>query len=411
MIRFQYSAHDAGGQLITAVIDADSLADAVAQLQTQGLAVLSIAPAEGLEQALEPGAAVDELPADAGSWHGDNRAGQDESLQRLRDLARENAAVDAGLHALVEELPRGRYRRSLSRLVELLDKGGSLQQGLRSIEIPGDLLAVLQCVPYVDKPVDMIELYVYRVRARSVLRRQLTLMLLYPGILLTAALLCAVFLLTFVVPGFSEMYGDFGIELPWVTFSLVWLSNALVFNWPTILLAISGLCGITWMVLRFSLKPETRDRWFWRIPLLGPTIRDMNYSQFAFALGTFVRNNVPLDKALEFSGEAVHDAAIRSGSRQMAEALRAGQSLQTARHPLRGFPASLIDLFQWGHQSTSFADSLQDLGELFEAQATLKTQFMNLVLRPVLVIGVGFFVFWTVIGLFMPLLRLVNALS
>ena len=402
MARFAYSGTDRNGQPVRGVVTATDEQAARELPEIQNIVLLSLRESTDEDSGTAEASKIFSTPTESDGA---------ELLDHLSRLAESDPKVIGGLRALVEELPSGHDRGQLSRLVEWLERDSKRNSDGDFPELPQRLAAVLRCLPVVRFPVDLIGLYIARSRILSTLQKRIGLILVYPALLATAAFACGCFLLVCVVPGFSEMYEEFGIELPWLTSILLGLSDWFVDDWGLIVAVSIGTLAMVWFVIRGVIDPATRSRCLWRIPLFGKIVRDGMYADFSSALSAYVRSELPLDRALELAGQTVSDAAIRDASGWMVEALRSGQSLMDAKTSLPGFPLRLLDLFQSDLDGHSFADSLQEMAAMYEAQVSLRTHLINLFLQPLLVIIIGVFVFLTVVSLFMPLVSLLSALA
>ena len=75
--------------------------------------------------------------------------------------------------------------------------------------------------------------------------------MVYPGVIMTFALIVLVGLVTFLVPVFVGVFKQFGGDLPTITKFTVALSNAIKGQWWAF---IAGSVGIVWAFRKF--KPQ-----------------------------------------------------------------------------------------------------------------------------------------------------------
>ena len=116
------------------------------------------------------------------------------------------------------------------------------------------------------------------------MKRKVSGALIYPAIVITALFAVAAIVLIFVIPQLTEMYDDFGAELPFVTQLLIDTSDLFVAYW-WILLALFGIGGFA---LRSWLKTESGQRSFskfvLKIPLYGALRQKIIMTEFARTL-------------------------------------------------------------------------------------------------------------------------------
>jgi type IV pilus assembly protein PilC len=112
------------------------------------------------------------------------------------------------------------------------------------------------------------------------LLRQVKAALMYPIAVIALAIILVNVLLIFVIPVFSEMFSDFGSELPTPTQILIGISE---FLRTYILLLLVGFLGLLWLLRRAARTPRGRilkDRLILKIPVLGELTRKVNLSRF-----------------------------------------------------------------------------------------------------------------------------------
>src|SRR6187200_297601 len=65
--------------------------------------------------------------------------------------------------------------------------------------------------------------------------------MVYPGVIISVAVIAIAVLLVFVIPTFQTMFASAGMELPLPTRIVIGMSNALIHYWWMAILAIGGL--------------------------------------------------------------------------------------------------------------------------------------------------------------------------
>src|SRR5690606_13848707 len=120
---------------------------------------------------------------------------------------------------------------------------------------------------------------------------------------------------------------------------------------------------------------------------------------------------VPLPDALEITSGALWDANLRAGSRKLAARVADGDSLDGGASGLAHFPAELRNLFRWEDRGAAFGEMLRQAGVVFAARSRVQLGLLWFIVPPLALLLVGSILTLTVIGLFMPLVKLLNELS
>ncbi|MGH7501054.1 MAG: type II secretion system F family protein, partial [Longimicrobiales bacterium] len=149
------------------------------------------------------------------------------------------------------------------------------------------------------------------------LRRKIKGAMIYPGVVMSVAVIAVAVLLIFVIPTFQNMFEQAGVALPGPTQFVIFLSEWLQARWYVVVgAAIAGGFGIQ----RYYKTPQGQlaiDRLLLRIPILGPLQRKAAIARFTRTLGTLVSSGVAILDGLEITARTagnrvVHDAIMES---------------------------------------------------------------------------------------------------
>lgn len=419
MIPYRYIAVRSDGTRVESRESAESADQLRARLEAQGLTVESIEAVDSTEAVAgadaadaheggEPRAEADE-PAAAGA-----RLSETESQRLagdLSDLMRSGLPLAQGLLALSREMPRGRYRRTLERMVEQLERGESLETVLQQQRAPRDLVALIRATQLCGHSMELLEQYSSQMRSRMLFRNQFFLALTYPVFLTVAVAAIFVFLLTWIVPQFRLLFEDFGVQLPAMTRCLIFLSDVLVEDWYYVAGAVLLVAAAVFAMLRFRMQRLARRRLLWTVPVIGARVRWLNLSQFARVLSILIRQRIALPEALLLAGDSTNDACIEVAAAEMSEAVQRGEGLESRQLKVRDFPAHFLSLLTVGDQQLPLADTLEELGTAYEERAQIQAPLIAVFVEPIFVFLAGCLVGFVVLSLFAPLLMLLNALS
>src|SRR4029078_3506077 len=108
--------------------------------------------------------------------------------------------------------------------------------------------------------------------------------MVYPSAIIGVAIMVVIFMLTFVIPTFAQMFKDLGADLPLPTKVGLWLST---FVRTYILLIIAAMVGCV-LALRSYYRTEggraTIDALMFKLPIFGPLIRTVEAGLFTQSL-------------------------------------------------------------------------------------------------------------------------------
>ncbi len=398
MPTFRFTARDPEGVPRSGEIDADSVEQAAARLEMQGLRMVEVE--------VRPAAAgrpvVPMSGSDASAFAG-----------QLAGLVEAGLPLPTGLRALGEELPTGVLRRAFEDVSRRLEAGATLEEAVAAQErrLPGHLRGLVLAGVRTGRLGEMLGRFVDATHAGAEIRRRVVLALAYPTLLLVAAIALFVFACFVVVDGFQSIFQDFGLPVPALTRMVFEVSSTVTrINWRALpmLAAVVVAC---WVAERLLLSPARRRQLACEIPLFGKLPRWTALAEFSRLLGLLIVGEIPLPEAVILAGDAVRDADLAVAGRSIAREVEGGRSLSEALARRRQFPAGYTRLVGWAEGHRSLPEALEVLGAMYEARAKAHASFLGSVVGALVMIAVLGGISLAVVSLMLPLTSLIRSLS
>ncbi len=402
MPAFRYRAIGATGEVLTGIMDAATEAEVVTRLQRQGSIPMRAEPAQsgswlaGLlrvefvaHQSLRKQEAADFI----GELATMLSAGQDldRAFLYLRETA-PNARVGAIAGALRDIVRDGsaladamaRYPRGFSRLHVAMVRAG---------EASGQL------APTLARLADLLERQ-HRLMA-SVISA-----LIYPCLLVVAAIGAITLLLTEVLPQFVPLFAQSGASLPASTQELIAAGNFIARNAIFIILGIALLVLLARAAYRLPQPRLLIDRLLLRAPIIGTLLREVQAARFTRVLGTLLANGVSLINALGLVRDAMgNHAAIAALDRAAANA-RAGGALSLPLAEAKVFPLRTTHLLRLGEENAELGSMALRAADIHEERTRVMLQRVVALLVPAITIIMGIGVAGIVTSLLRAMLSL-----
>ncbi|MBB5372209.1 type II secretion system F family protein [Acidocella aromatica] len=391
MPRFVYRALGNGGEMLRGTAEGADRAEIAGQLQKRGAMVLSIAPERRFSTLLR-------LELGGGA------------LKRveLATLLAAGQDLDRALRLMAEEAANRRVSAVLGRVRDSVRDGAALTTALqreprsfprlyiglvRAGEAGGQLAATL------ERLAGLLE------RQRS-LAASVQSAMIYPAILLIAAIGSIALLLTQVLPQFVPLFAQNGVALPASTAFLLALGQVVSASAPYALLAS--------LVLGFGLRALLRqpgprlvvDRLILRVPLLGGLTREVLAARFARTLGLLLANGVALLPALTMTQEVLGNRAAQNAVAVAAESAKTGQGMARALQQAGCFPLRLVHLLRLGEETAQLGPLALRAADMHEERTRLALQQLVAMLVPAITILMGAAVAGIVSSLLLAMLSL-----
>jgi type IV pilus assembly protein PilC len=234
-------------------------------------------------------------------------------------------------------------------------------------------------------------------------KKKLLSALVYPTILIVVASGIVSYLVTSVVPKFSELYSDMGLPLPPATQVLVALTVTYRIYFLIFFLAV--LFTIVFVVLwsRTTAGGLAVDKLKLKVPFLGDTWIKFQISQFCRTLATLLQGGTPLVTALATSSDAVTSRLISSGIIEASQRVREGKSLHEALAAGKLMPELGLEMVEVGEASGALASMLASVAEFYEEETSLRLSTLIAVVEPAILVFMALVIAFILISLYLPI--------
>jgi general secretion pathway protein F len=221
--------------------------------------------------------------------------------------------------------------------------------------------------------------------------------LIYPAILIAAAVVSLLLLLVFVVPQFESLFREAAVNLPPLTRAVLAISAALRdFGWA-ILLALVGAA----LLLRHRWD-EVRRWWDGALMATKATaaiVQRIEAERFLRSLAALLRGGVAVQDAATMAAATVRNATIAARLAPLAGRLREGAAMAEALAQGSALPPLVVEFVRVGEATGTLAPALERLADSYAAEIEVALRRLVLLIEPVLILVVGAVVGLVVVSL------------
>jgi type IV pilus assembly protein PilC len=258
---------------------------------------------------------------------------------------------------------------------------------------------------------EVLERYLAYQRLALAVRKKILLSLIYPSVLVLLVIGLIVFLVTFVVPRFAELYSTTNATLPAPTRILISVGLAaeqfLVAGAVALIAAIAG--GRYY--LRTDAGRALADRIKARTPLLGEIWLKYQVAQLGRLLATLLSGGIPLVQGMETASQSVNSPLLRAALAQALKRVKEGQTLSGALASTGLFPGLAIDMIEVGESTGALPQMLNSVAEFYEDDVNTRMQAALSLIEPAIMIFMGLFVAFVLVSLYLPIFSLADAMK
>jgi general secretion pathway protein F len=399
MPSYRYRAVGSAGEVLRGEVEGASAGVVAAALQQRGLLVLRVDPARrGLRF----------LQAELGGGARLRRTELADVTRELASLLGAGQDLDRSLRFIVDGAANRRVAAVLGRVRDQVRGGASLAAALQaeSRSFPRLLIGLVRAGEAGGDLAGTLE------RLAALLERQRSLAatiqsaMIYPAILVVAAVGSIMLLLTRVLPQFVPLFAENGVALPASTAVLLGLGHAIAnYALPALVLCVSGgFAARVW--LRRPAARLAADRVLLKIPVAGGLLRDILAAQFTRTLGSLLNNGVPLLAAMAVVQDVLGNRAARGAVAKAADSARNGQGIARSLQVSGVFPARMVQLLRLGEDTARLGPLSLRAADIFEERTRLGVQRLVALLVPAITILMGAAVAGIVSSLLLAMLSL-----
>jgi general secretion pathway protein F len=401
---YEYIALDAGGRKRKGIVDAGSVAAARQKLRETD--VFPVALSETSDRKRE------ETATRGGAIHLFRRVGLRELALMTRQLA---TLLGAGLplvpslSVLVAQIRNPLLKTTLAQIREEVNEGNSLTRSMayfpkifppfyinmvRAGEASGTINLVLERLADFQEGQQAL-----MTKIRSALAYPIFMFFIGSGVLF--------FLVTFVVPNITKIFGEMQQTLPGITVFLIVVSGFLKsFWWILLLILLAAVVGLRYMIRKTEQGRHLWDRLKLNAPLFGGLNRKIAVARFSRTLGTLLQSSVPLLAALEIAGNVVDNLVIAEEIRRAAREVEEGQSLSSPLSRNGFFPPIAVEMIAVGEQSGNMETMLFRVADAYEKEVEANILLVTSLLEPAMILVMGVVVGFIVVSILLPIFEM-----
>jgi type IV pilus assembly protein PilC len=257
---------------------------------------------------------------------------------------------------------------------------------------------------------EVLDRYITYQKLTLAVRKKVMLSLMYPSVLIVLVICLIVFLVTYVVPNFAQLYSSMQAELPLITRYLIAVGTT-ARNY--ILVFAGSLVGAILLFRLWARQESARekvDRVKMRVPVLGEIWLKFQVAQFSRVLSTLLTGGIPLVQGLETAGDSLGTPVLRRALDKAGRLVREGQALSAALKTTGIFPPLSIDMIEVGESTGALPAMLTSVAEFFEEDVNTRMTAALSLIEPAIMIFMGIFVAFVLIALYLPIFSLADTI-
>ncbi len=424
MPRFRYVAMDGSGAETEGVVDAESQSQAVSAIRGKGLFPTRVSEmGGGAESKGKANAPVKRRNASA------TQGFQLSSMfkprvkpkqlmvftRQLATLIEAGLPLLRGLRILLKQTKTAGLREALTGMGEAVEGGSTFSESLaqypqtfdnlyvnmvRAGEAGGVLEEVLSRLAEFQEKAERIK---GKIKSAMV----------YPVVVLVAALGILTFLMIFIIPKFADIFSDLlgGKALPPLTRFVIGISDTIAHRWYLILGTIFGVVTIMKVMKGTPQGAEFLDRVKLKVPPFGGLFTKAAVARFSRTLGTLMGSGVPILQALSIVRDTAGNAVVSSAIQGVHDAVKEGDSMAMPMESCGVFPGMVVSMVDVGEETGALPEMLERIADGYDEEVDMAVESMTSIIEPIMIILLALIIGTIVIAMFVPLISIITEMT
>ena len=432
MATFQYIAKDASGAERRGTVEAGDRSAAIAAVRAQGLLPTALGEVKGAAAAPAAKKAAKGAKAPA------KKAGLKKDIQiniklpnflrgriktkvltqftrQLATLVNAGLPLMRGLEVLKRQMKDPQMVEALNGISENIAAGGTFSEALTAYPKIFDKLYVNMVKA--GEAGGVLEVVLGRLaefaEKSEKIKNKVKGAMIYPCVVLVAAVGITRFLLVAVIPKFQSVFNDMlgGAALPAITQFVINASEFMQHNGLQIALAVAAVVVICKVIGKTEKGAYLFDALKLKMPVTGTLAQRSAVSKFTRTLGTLLSSGVPILQSLVITRDTTGNRILTQAIQNVHDAVKEGESMTQPLSQCKVFPPMVVSMVEVGEETGALADMLTRIANTYDDEVDNAVAGMTAAIEPALIIVLAVVVGTVVIAMFLPMVKIIGSVS
>ena len=438
---YQYIAKDASGAQTRGQVEAADRASAIASVRAQGLFPLALG--EVKTPAPEPEAPSRKKKSSVAERHKEpepKKKGKGlhteinlniklpswmrgkvktkiltQFTRQLATLVTAGLPLMRGLDVLKRQMKDSQMKEALDGISENISSGGTFSEALSAYPKIFDNLYVNMVKA--GEAGGVLEVVLGRLaefaEKAEKIKNKVKGAMIYPIVVLLAAVGITGFLMVKVVPQFKQVFAEMlpGQELPSVTQLVMDMSQYVQDSWMTILVVFAALVVIKKVVGKTEAGAYFYDKVALKMPITGTLTQRTAVSRVTRTLGTLLSSGVPILQSLVIVRDTTGNRIVSQALQNVHDAVKEGEGMTQPLAQCSVFPPMVVSMVEVGEETGALADMLTRIANTYDDEVDNAVAGMTAAIEPALIIVLAVVVGTIVIAMFLPMIKIISSVS
>ena len=438
MATFQYIAKDSAGNETRGTIEAGDRNSAIAAVRAQGLFPTALGEVRGAS-APASAAAAKKKPAKGAPAKADapkKGAGMRKEIniklpswmrgkvktkvltqftRQLATLVNAGLPLMRGIEVLKRQMKDAQMKEALDGISENIQSGGTFSEALTAYPKIFDNLYVNMVKA--GEAGGVLEVVLGRLaefaEKSEKIKNKVKGAMIYPIVVLMAAVGITGFLLVTVIPKFKQVFADMmgGAELPAITQFVIDASEYVQHNGLVVVAAVAAIVLAKKLIGKTEKGAYLFDVMALKMPVTGTLVQRTAVSRLTRTLGTLLSSGVPILQSLVIVRDTTGNRVVSNAIQNVHDAVKEGEGMTGPLSQCWVFPPMVVSMVEVGEETGALADMLTRVANTYDDEVDNAVAGMTAAIEPALIIVLAVVVGTIVVAMFLPMIKIISSVS
>lgn len=243
------------------------------------------------------------------------------------------------------------------------------------------------------------------------LKRQIKSAMTYPIVSLCMIIGITICLMVFIVPQFKEIFHSLGVELPFLTQVVLSISDFMRNQWMILFGGIGVLITAFILYTRTDFGKRHWHRFLLIVPVFGPLFQKVSIARFSQTYSTLIKSGVPILEALDITASTTGNVIIEDAIMEAKDEVRQGERLGEPLAETGEFPMMVTRMISIGEKAGALEVLLDKIAQFYNQQVEATVEQLTSLIEPILISFMGTIVGGIVIAIFLPIIKITQAVG
>jgi len=235
--------------------------------------------------------------------------------------------------------------------------------------------------------------------------------LTYPIIILSTAILVLVFMLSYVVPMFQDIFKQQKVELPAITKFIIGASEFMKnYGWLLLILLLILILSRAFFNKKLWFK-KAKDKLVLKLPFIGNFIKTVYLSQFTQAVALLTASKVPVVNSIQLVKQMIDFHPLKEALNTVEESILKGSTLSNSLKEHKLFDDKMVAMVKVAEETNQNEFIFERLNTQYNTQVQQRSKLLSTLMEPFIILFVGVLVGVILIAMYLPMFKLSSVLG